>query len=86
MHMVPQVLAHITSPEREWHRSILCCYWLQYHLHRQLKQVRTGKRLCAFKGVCHRVCSLWALALGTVLVDTLYAHSTRTELTVGHCS
>lgn len=35
----PQVLEHITSPEREWHRSILCCYWLQYQLHRQLKQV-----------------------------------------------
>lgn len=35
-----QVLAHITSPEREWHRSILCCYWVQYQLHRQLKQVR----------------------------------------------
>lgn len=42
---VRQVLGHITSPEREWHGSILCCYWLQYQLHRQLKQV--GKQACA---------------------------------------
>lgn len=41
----PQVLEHITSPEREWHRSILCCCWLQYQLHRQLKQVSAQEQL-----------------------------------------
>lgn len=34
-----QLLADITSPQKEWHASILCCYWLQYQLHRQLRQV-----------------------------------------------
>jgi 4-alpha-glucanotransferase len=34
-----QLLADITSPQKEWHNSILCCYWLQYQLHRQLRQV-----------------------------------------------
>lgn len=37
------MLAHITSPQREWHASILCCYWLQYQLHWQLKQVRSRR-------------------------------------------
>jgi len=49
--MYCQVLSHLTSPDREWHQSILCCYWLQYQLHRQLKQVRPQQHniLCCNK-------------------------------------
>eukprot|EP00878_Enallax_costatus_P005731 GHUV01006009.1.p1 GENE.GHUV01006009.1~~GHUV01006009.1.p1 ORF type:complete len:779 (+),score=167.27 GHUV01006009.1:209-2338(+) len=34
-----QLLQDLTSPDKEWHSSILCCYWVQYQLHRQLRQV-----------------------------------------------
>eukprot|EP00879_Flechtneria_rotunda_P016824 GHRR01017609.1.p1 GENE.GHRR01017609.1~~GHRR01017609.1.p1 ORF type:complete len:841 (+),score=284.87 GHRR01017609.1:629-3151(+) len=34
-----ELLERLTSPEQEWHNNIWCCYWLQYQLHRQLKQV-----------------------------------------------
>jgi hypothetical protein len=40
-----QLLADITSPQKEWHNSILCCYWLQYQLHRQLRQVGGGEHV-----------------------------------------
>jgi 4-alpha-glucanotransferase len=42
-----QLLADITSPQKEWHNSILCCYWLQYQLHRQLRQVGDRREAAA---------------------------------------
>lgn len=34
-----QLLQDLTGPDKEWHNSVLCCYWVQYHLHRQLRLV-----------------------------------------------
>lgn len=34
------MLIHLnTGPEREWWPSVRCTYWVQWHLHRQLREV-----------------------------------------------
>jgi 4-alpha-glucanotransferase len=38
-HPTPELIQRLTSPQQEWYGSIGFCYWLQYQLHRQLKQV-----------------------------------------------
>jgi hypothetical protein len=48
-----QLLADITSPQKEWHSSILCCYWLQYQLHRQLRQVGFDLRMRLVRCAAH---------------------------------
>lgn len=71
---VRQVLGHIISPEREWHGSILCCYWLQYQLHRQLKQV--GKQACAGRTVLNSLarqgCPSNVIGAGCTAVEGYY--------------
>jgi hypothetical protein len=35
----PELIKRLTSSGTEWHASVACRCWTQYHLHRQLKQV-----------------------------------------------
>lgn len=47
-----QVLDRLTSPDRDFHDSILFVYYVQYSLHRQLLDVShyAAARRIAFKG------------------------------------
>ncbi|GBF89315.1 4-alpha-glucanotransferase [Raphidocelis subcapitata] len=47
-----ELLQRITGPGQEWHPRIRCCYWVQWHLHRQLKEVSeyAASRRVALKG------------------------------------
>ena len=47
-----QVLDRLSSPGQEWQSSIQFCYWLQYHLHKQLLQASqyAGHKHVALKG------------------------------------
>ena len=46
------MLDRLSSPGQEWHASIQFCYWLQYHLHKQLQQASqyAGHKHVALKG------------------------------------
>ena len=46
------MLDRLSSPGQEWHASIQFCYWLQYHLHKQLLQASqyAGHKHVALKG------------------------------------
>ncbi|KAI8466522.1 MAG: cytosolic 4-alpha-glucanotransferase [Monoraphidium minutum] len=47
-----ELLERLTGPGQEWHPSVRCCYWVQWHLHRQLREVSeyAASRRVALKG------------------------------------